>query len=139
MSNKQDTRPQSGATPMSYILGALPKAATDVIAERKRQIEGEQWSLEHDDKHDPGELASAAACYAVEAACKLHPYDGLGSEGKPYPWWPWDQIWWKPKDPRRDLVRAAALIIAEIERIDRTAPLSAAADLDAGGQLPLID
>lgn len=108
-------------TPMQYIRGALPKAAADVIAERKRQIEIEGWSLGHDDQHDPGELASAAACYAVEGACKLHPYDGIGSEGKPYPWWPWDPGWWKPKDPRSDLVRAGALIIAEIERIDRAA------------------
>jgi hypothetical protein len=30
-------------------------------------------------------------------------------------------MWWKPKDRRRDLVRAAALIIAEIERLDRDA------------------
>jgi len=33
--------------------------------------------------------------------------------------WPWDPKWWKPKDRRRDLVRAAALIIAEIDRHDR--------------------
>ena len=34
-------------------------------------------------------------------------------------WWPWSLDWWKPKDPRRDLVRAGALIVAEIERLDR--------------------
>ena len=33
------------------------------------------------------------------------------------PWWSKD--WWKPKDKRRDLIRAAALIVAEIERLDR--------------------
>jgi hypothetical protein len=35
--------------------------------------------------------------------------------------WPskWAEHWFKPKDPRRDLVRAAALCIAEIERLDR--------------------
>ena len=33
--------------------------------------------------------------------------------------WPWAASWWKPKNRRRDLVRAAALIVAEIERIDR--------------------
>lgn len=38
--------------------------------------------------------------------------------------WPrsWSRAWWKPKNPRRDLVRAAALLIAEIERLDRRAP-----------------
>jgi hypothetical protein len=33
--------------------------------------------------------------------------------------WPWDRKWWKPTDRRRDLVKAAALILAEIERLDR--------------------
>jgi hypothetical protein len=33
--------------------------------------------------------------------------------------WPWSLHWWKPKSPRRDLIRAAALIVAEIERLDR--------------------
>lgn len=37
--------------------------------------------------------------------------------------WPlsWAKSWLKPKDRRRDLIRAAALIIAEIERLDRAA------------------
>jgi hypothetical protein len=35
--------------------------------------------------------------------------------------WPWSVQWWKPKDRRRDLVRAGALIVAEIERLDRAA------------------
>ncbi|AKQ30008.1 TPA: hypothetical protein JI225_05075 [Acinetobacter baumannii] len=32
-----------------------------------------------------------------------------------------ESLWsyWKPKSPRQDLVRAAALLIAEIERLDR--------------------
>jgi len=30
----------------------------------------------------------------------------------------WAREWWKPKDRRRDLIRAAALIVAEIERLD---------------------
>lgn len=46
------------------------------------------------------------------------------SESAPDPFWPWQRKWWKPKDPRRDLVRAGALIIAEIERIDRAAVAS---------------
>ena len=34
---------------------------------------------------------------------------------------PWEDAWWKPTTPRRDLVKAAALILAEIERLDRMA------------------
>jgi len=37
-------------------------------------------------------------------------------------WLALERGWWKPKGPRRDLIRAAALIVAEIERIDRRAP-----------------
>jgi hypothetical protein len=35
--------------------------------------------------------------------------------------WPWATAWWKPRDRRRNLVRAAALVLADIERIDRAA------------------
>ena len=40
-------------------------AIDDVAAERKRQIEVEGWTAEHDDYHPPGELAQAGACYAL--------------------------------------------------------------------------
>jgi hypothetical protein len=43
----------------------LSAAATDVLAERKRQVEAEGWTIEHDDRHPDGELAVAAACYAA--------------------------------------------------------------------------
>lgn len=90
----------------------------EVAAERCRQIEAEGWTPEHDDDHGWGVLASAAACYALTAARWHSPrwnHDLPPSE------WPWDASWWKSTDPRRNLVKAAALIIAEIERLDRTA------------------
>lgn len=34
----------------------------------------------------------------------------------PFTWW---LDWWKPTTYRRDLVKAGALILAEIERLDR--------------------
>lgn len=92
---------------------ASAMVASELLAERTRQIEGEGWSLRHDDQHATDELAKAAACYAVGSQVALAPI------GK---WlWPWDPQWWKPADRRRDLVRAGALIIAEIERLDRRA------------------
>jgi hypothetical protein len=85
-------------------------AAHDVLAERRRQREQEGWMLDHDDAHEGGELAEAAMCYADPAAhCQL---------GIPHQW-PWVAEWWKPRERRRNLVRAGALIIAEIERLDR--------------------
>jgi hypothetical protein len=96
--------------------GELTQAARDVLAERQRQVETEGWSVEHDDAHERGELASAAACYAKNSVTGPARWAGL-----PPPDWPWDCRWWKPTTPRRDLVKAAALIIAEIERLDRIA------------------
>lgn len=92
-------------------------AITEIAAERRRQIEGEGWTPEHDDQHASGEMAMAAAAYAYNA--------GQGETGRSWNVgrhpvvWPWSDEWWKPKDRRRDLVRAAALIVAEIERLDR--------------------
>lgn len=98
-------------------------AARDVLAERQRQVSVEGWTPEHDDAHDPGVLASAAAAYAGWAADMLYPLSmGDGDrdrEGAPPIAWPWDREWWKPVNPRRALEKAAALILAEIERLDR--------------------
>ncbi|MBU9579576.1 hypothetical protein KTE26_14170 [Ralstonia mannitolilytica] len=88
-------------------------AVRDVIAERIRQVTHEGWTVDHDDAHDKGEMAEAAACYAREAAT---PHAGLPNG------WPWSRRWWKPTTPRRMLVKAGALILAEIERLDRAAP-----------------
>lgn len=89
----------------------LSQAAQDVLAERLRQIEAEGWTPEHDDAHNNGELAEAAGCYA------LH-HNDPGLKGAPA-WWPWHAAWWKPADPRRNLIKAGALILAELERLDR--------------------
>ena len=36
-----------------------------IAAERQRQVDVEGWTPAHDDEHDEGELAIAAACYAA--------------------------------------------------------------------------
>lgn len=84
----------------------------DIIAERQRQTIMEGFTTEHDDKHVLGEMRTAAGCYCLF---------GMGSVA---PWhrpsfWPWHWSWWKPQNERRDLIKAAALIVAEIERLDR--------------------
>lgn len=91
----------------------MTSAARDVLAERQRQINVEGWTPEDDDRYENGDLANAAACYAVHAAEEGAPTDAAPSA------WPWDAKWWKPSTPRRDLVKAGALILAEIERLDR--------------------
>lgn len=100
-------------------------AIREIAAERQRQIDREGWDQEHDNEHPAGSLAGAGMCYAQNA---------VGQLGKPYSpvrglpaFWPWDAADWKPKDARRDLVRAAALIAAELDRMSRS-------DSDAKGK-----
>ena len=102
------------------------KVINEIHNERQRQIEKEHWSFEHDDEHTDGSLADAAACYAATTrAFKAEEVVGVGY--KPYQrftdLWPesWADHWFKPNKRRRQrLIIAAALIVAEIERLDRT-------------------
>jgi hypothetical protein len=87
----------------------------DIAAERRRQIEAEGWTLEHDDAAQDGQLAGAAACYALTNVNHWARDQAVNT------FWPWSRGWWKPRDARADLIRAAALLVAEIERLDRAA------------------
>jgi len=111
------------------------RAMLDVVRERIRQVSVEGFTPGHDDHHVHGELARAAAAYAfLGAATEAQRAVFGGSEGYRHSavladLWPrqWDGSWWKPKNRRRDLVRAAALLIADIERLDRAADREAQA------------
>lgn len=90
-----------------------------IAEERKRQIEREGYDTSRDDSHRNYELSSAACCYAQMGAGG--PYSHMRS-GNPPPGWPWYPDEWKPKrDPIKNLVRAGALIAAEIDRLEREA------------------
>jgi len=103
-----------------------------ITEERKRQINVEQWTSEHDDEHEFGEMAMAAACYAAapEKALRRIPYNS-GYIFRDI--WPWGAEWDKRFDfdedgetlpitetkRLRNLVKAGALIAAEIDRLQR--------------------
>ncbi len=88
----------------------LNRAARDVVLERQRQVGEEGYSLDRDDVYTGGEMARAASVYARLA----------GQPGTMSTDWPWAPRTFKPSaDRRRDLVKAGALILAEIERLDR--------------------
>lgn len=100
-----------------------------IAAERQRQVEAEGWTAEHDQGHTLGELAVAGACYALLA--RWGDATVLGRPLLRSILWPWDAEWFKPAeypDPPydknvhrdkhvKDLVRAGALIAAEIDRL----------------------
>lgn len=97
---------------MSKLTGA------ELIAqERQRQIEVERFDKYHDEDHDSQELAFAAVTYAM-------PFEETGSgksKIKRIHFWPWEPRWWKPtpNDRIRELVKAGALIAAEIDRLQQ--------------------
>lgn len=110
----------------------------EIGSERQRQISVEGWTPEHDDRHDCDELSKAAACYCIDNTHVSRGWDdpGIDAGGAScrIKLWPWDREFWKPKHKRRNLIKAAALIVAEIERIDRA---SAALEADiASGRTP---
>lgn len=91
--------------------------------ERQRQIKKEGWTPQHDDTHKAGELAIAGACYAFSGSDKITAATFF---------WPWrkknggvydepDGFKPTPCSPVRDLVKAGALIAAEIDRLQRAA------------------
>lgn len=116
----------------------MSQAMKDVLAERHRQVQEEEFDYGHDFQHTDQSLALAAVCYALpvgtrQLEIRSEEVDCSGGRGDCPVWrtqdfsvprrWPksWSAEYWNPKDRRRDLVRAAALLIAEIERLDRGA------------------
>lgn len=113
------------------------KSGVELIAdERARQKLIEGWTPEHDDEHTGAQMAVAAACYALparqrsleDAHIEMDAARGLSDPPMPYAvkvrvpkLWPWDPEWWKPepRDRVRELVKAGALIAAEIDRLQR--------------------
>lgn len=89
-----------------------------IAEERKRQIDVEGWTAEHDKRWVNGELPLAAACYAVENKKTAEVIVKIGDSGFTENGWPWGGDFWKPSnDPVRNLVKAGALIAAEIDRL----------------------
>src|SRR5687768_7613607 len=86
-----------------------------IAKERQRQMEQEGWPPEHDDQHKREELVSAAIAYLMADETDFS--DNLYTAA--YAFWPWSSEFWKPKDRLSNLIRAGALIAAEIDRLHR--------------------
>lgn len=109
------------------------KTALQLIhEERERQINVKGWTPEHDRHHTAGELANAAASYALtpDIRLKLAIQESpritkfavcLGDHKELCPpiIWPFEEDAFKatPEDRLRELAKAGALIVAEMERL----------------------
>ena len=86
------------------MLSDTNRALKEIKTERQRQIKQLGCSEILDDRYVDAQLAIAAAAYLTLNKSL----------------WPFDLQWWRPASGyRRRLVKAGALIIAEIERLDR--------------------
>lgn len=102
-----------------------------IAAERQRQLEREGYASEHDDRWDAGELARAAACYAMPERLYIEQRYAAGPAFvDPWPWYDeFDKRKQQANYPNaiptegperlRMLVKAGALIAAEIDRLAR--------------------
>lgn len=100
----------------------MKRTGAQLIAdERRRQVKVEKWSGKHDDSHKRKQLARAAISYLFtwtypDPYAKKYMPELSNSHWD----WPWSEKYWKPSpDKIRNLVKAGALIAAEIDRLKR--------------------
>ncbi len=110
----------------------------EIAAERRRQVDVWDYTTDHDDEHEDGKIALAAICYATPVNIYRHQRLAEGHRfADPWPWEMRDDrrvveegehaganyapppSAYTPTQRRRLLVKAAALMVAEIERLDR--------------------
>jgi len=80
-----------------------------ILSERMRQIYIEGYDEEHDTCHTPFGLAIAGSCYINS---QLFNNDFVPID------WPFEPIYWKPKDRIADLIRAGALYLAAMDLLN---------------------
>ena len=99
--------------------------AKAIAYERTRQVIQEGYDLDGDDRYVRNQLVDAAICYATKPEYRNNHLIDVGLDRqrlKRVPVrWPWPPEAWNPSpaDRRRELVKAGALIAAEIDRLDR--------------------
>lgn len=92
-------------------------AIIKTLEERQRQIHEEGFTAEHDDQNKPGRISWAAGCYAMHAGVQAAGF--TMPKAAPFVW-PWHESWWKPsEDPKRNIIKAMALLAAEYDRLER--------------------
>lgn len=103
---------------MTQLPYALSQAEIDVLDERRGQRTREGFDAAHDDAHTGFQLSMAAECYLNGAVLSGRYPTVDRAVIVPGGTWP-HGFAWRPGTMRRMLVKAAALILAEIDRIDR--------------------
>jgi hypothetical protein len=98
------------ADEFNAIYGVITRGQQLIGDERNRQIIKKGFTTDHDKQHLDNELLIAAILYAVYA-------DGPYTKDRVPTMWPFENMSWKlSEDSIRNLVKAGALISAEIDR-----------------------
>lgn len=90
-----------------------------IALERDRQMSAEGWTPEHDDQHVNEELPRAARDYLLAASLAKYGATRFRSDSGLTDTWPNGWEFKGSPDPIRNLVKAGALIAAEIDRLQR--------------------
>lgn len=103
-------------------------ALADVLGERLEQIFRHGYDAEHDRAHPPTDLPYAALTYLEDAVTKLAGGPGyetpiLGTSPEAPTPWPWRDLF-RPADARTNLVKACALLLGAIDRLDSAAAVN---------------
>ena len=95
----------------------VPDGAELILRERRRQVESEGYDSSHDDRHVNGEIARGAATYAMPEEYRDYP-DAIIAAPRT---WPFSMDSWKPSsnDRIKELIKAGAMLAAEIDRLKR--------------------
>jgi hypothetical protein len=89
---------------MAKALGKIKTGVDYIAIERKRQIDEEGYTADHDAEHTVWDLVNAASAYMYHKS----------------EYWPWDKDSFKPG--ANNLVKAGALIAAAIDRQNQPKP-----------------
>lgn len=93
-----------------------------VLRERVDQVERHGYSPQHDDGHGNGDIGRGAIAYALAALAYANDDDAelfVQAERN----WPWDQAGFHPSDEVLCHIKAAAMHIAEADRVIRAKAL----------------
>lgn len=97
----------------------ITTGAALIHLERERQIKKEGWTPEHDAQHTSFELINAACAYLVISREREFNHPEIPDQLDTHlaaVLWPWNEEYFKPQSSLRNLIRAGALIAAEIDR-----------------------
>lgn len=91
-------------------------AIIKALEERQRQISEECFTAEHDDQWKKSQLKTAAMCYLYHSEHMRQQAEFIFTHW-PHPW---HIDWYKPsEDPKRNIIKAMALLSAEYDRLER--------------------